>query len=166
MSGDYWCRWCGAYFCVGDCLLRVTEEALREAGTKMAEEKPDYGTYQIKTASNWGELKSVLFAYLGDEFFARKFADCIELIRVKNSDYTQGKGSRDRIAHFREAAKDLDLPMMKIWQVFVRKHWATIQKFANGGKLESEPIDGRINDVINYMVLLAAIIEDEKAGDE
>jgi len=128
--------------------------------------RPEPLVYEITAPTTYGELKTVLEVYLGDEFFARKFADCIDLIKKKNSDYTQGHGQHDRIAHFREAAKDLDLPMLKIWQVFVRKHWATIQKFANGGVLESEPIDGRIDDVINYMVLLAAIIEDGKTGDE
>lgn len=111
------------------------------------------------------DLVAYLTAYLGDEVFAKRFADCIDLIKAKNSDYTQGTAERDRIAHFREAARDLELPMLKIWQVFVRKHWAAVQKFANGGNLESEPIDGRINDIINYMVLLGAIIEDgKKAG--
>ena len=108
------------------------------------------------------DLEAYIAGYLGDTFFAKKFADCIDLIRAKNSDYTEGNGKRDRIAHFRSASADLKLPMMKIWQVFIRKHWSTVQKFANGGEIESEPIDGRINDIINYMVLLAAIIEDEK----
>lgn len=116
--------------------------------------------------NDWAQLKAVLEAYLGDEFFARVFADCIDLIKKKNSDYTQGESKRDRVAHFREAAKELKLPMMKIWQVFVRKHWAAVNKFANGGNLESEPISGRIHDIINYMVLFAAIIEDEKLGED
>ncbi|MBV9125656.1 MAG: hypothetical protein JO112_20085 [Planctomycetes bacterium] len=108
------------------------------------------------------DLLAYLTGYLGDPVFAKRFADCIDLIRAKNADYTQGTAQRDRIAHFREAAKDLELPMLKVWQVFVRKHWAVIQKVANGGHAESEPIDGRINDVINYMVLLGAILDDGK----
>lgn len=108
------------------------------------------------------DLLAYLTAYLGDPVFARRFADCIDLIKAKNSDYTGGQAKRDRIAHFREAARDLDLPILKIWQVFTRKHWSAIQKFVNGGTLESEPVDGRINDIINYMVLLGAIIDDKK----
>lgn len=129
----------------------IRSTLMEEAST----EKADY----TPTKS---DLEAYITSYLGDSFFGKKFAECIDLIKAKNSDYTEGKGSRDRVAHFRAAAQDLNLPMMKIWQVFVRKHWSTVQKFANGGKLESEPIDGRINDIINYMVLFAAIIEDMK----
>lgn len=110
------------------------------------------------------ELKTVLAEYLHDDFFAGVFADCIDLIKKKNSDYTEGAAQRDRIAHFREAAEDLELPMTKIWQVFIRKHWAAVRKFVNKGSLESEPIEGRIHDIINYMVLLLAIIEDERTA--
>jgi hypothetical protein len=108
------------------------------------------------------DLRQILTEYLDDEFFAGVFAECIDLLKKKNSDYTRGAAGRDRIAHFRETAVELELPMMKIWQVFVRKHWAAVQKFANGKQLESEPIAGRIYDIINYMVLLLAIIEDER----
>lgn len=158
---------CGNYFCIttNQCEGCLSHMSLRDK-TIPPEPLPENLVYDLGKKATKYELEAYITAYLGDEFFARKFADCIDLIRKKNSDYTQGHGAHDRIAHFRAAAQDLDLPMLKIWQVFVRKHWATIQKFANGGKLESEPIDGRIDDVINYMVLLAAIIEDGKADIE
>jgi hypothetical protein len=173
-GGPIPCQFCGNYFCgmrpdgiaIEKCEGYYRDKmSLRDKTIKM-EPLPETLAYEAGKKATFHELEMFLTAYLGDDFFARKFSDCIDLIRKKNSDYTQGQGARDRIAHFREAAKDLDLPMLKIWQVFVRKHWATIQKFANGGTLESEPIGGRIDDVINYMVLLAAIIEDGKTGEE
>lgn len=170
-TGDPQCGKCLQYFCFGTCNeIKYTKEfmSLRDKSVGRLEpfENVEGVAYEAGKARNKAALESYLTGYLGDDFFARKYADCIDLIRAKNSDYTEGKGAKDRIAHFRAAAKDLELPMMKIWQVFVRKHWSTIQKFANGGHLESEPIDGRIDDVINYMVLLAAIIEDEKKETE
>ena len=63
-------------------------------------------------------------------------------------------------------AKDYDLPMEKVWAVFTEKHIGAIRKYVKDGSVESEPIDGRINDIINYMVLLAAIIDDQKTGEE
>ncbi len=163
-TGDPICGKCGSHWCFGTCNeIKYTKEfmSLRDK-TIQPEPLPENLAWDLGKKATKYELEAYLTAYLGDDFFARKFADCIDLIRAKNSDYTEGKGDRDRIAHFRAAAKDLELPMLKIWQVFVRKHWSTIQKFANGGTLESEPIDGRINDIINYMVLFAAIVEDEK----
>lgn len=109
-----------------------------------------------------GEMRAILAGYIGDEFFADRFVDCIDLLKAKNSDYTEGQGDRDRIKHFREAAAKHDIPMKKVWGIFVDKHWSAVQKFLKSGQTESEPIEGRIQDVINYMILLTAIIDDER----
>lgn len=107
------------------------------------------------------DLLAYLTAYLGDAVFARRFADCIDLIRAKNADYTQGTAKSDRIAAFRRISKDIGVSMEKVWGVFFGKHLSAIQKYIKDGQLESEPIDGRIADAINYLVLLDAIIKDE-----
>lgn len=106
------------------------------------------------------ELAQVLAAYLRDPVFARRFADCMEMIRKKNADYTQGTEKRDRIGAFRRIGADIDVPMTKVWAIFAQKHWGAVMKFVKDGQVESEPIDSRINDLINYFVLLGAIIHD------
>lgn len=113
-----------------------------------------------KTASRW-DLESYLTAYMGDDFFARKFADCIDLIKRKNADYSQGEQKGDRIAAFRRIARDINITMEQAWAVFCQKHWGAVMKYVKDGVVESEGIDGRINDIINYMVLLSAIIADK-----
>lgn len=106
------------------------------------------------------QLCELLGRYLNDRVFAARFADCMEMIRKKNADYTQGTAKRDRIAAFRRIGGDINVPMTKVWAIFAQKHWGAVMKFVKDGQVESEPIDGRINDLINYFVLLGAIIHD------
>ena len=104
-----------------------------------------------------------LVEYLGDDVFAARFLDCMDIIRTKNADYTQGTAKRDRVAAFRRIAGDVNITMKQAWAVFAQKHWGAVMKFVKDGQVESEPIDGRINDMINYMVLLGAIVDDERS---
>lgn len=102
----------------------------------------------------------VVASYLGDRAFARRFVDCMDIMRTKNVDYSQGEDREDRIAAFRRIARDVNISMRQAWAVFAQKHWGAIMKFVKDGRVESEPIDGRINDLINYLVLLGAIKDD------
>jgi hypothetical protein len=127
-------------------------------------EKMDFAELKLarqtgSTASK-GELQGFLSGYLGDEVFATRFADCIDMIRAKNADYSQGEQKGDRIAAFRRIGRDIGLPMTKVWAVFAQKHWGAIMRFIKDGRLESEPVGGRINDTINYMVIFGAIVDE------
>jgi hypothetical protein len=107
-------------------------------------------------------LVQFLTRYMGDAVFANRFADCIDMLKSKNADYSQGEQKGDRIAAFRRISRDVNISMKQAWAVFCQKHWGAVMKFVKDNTVESEPIDGRINDIINYMVLLGAIINDEK----
>lgn len=106
----------------------------------------------------------LLSEFLGDAFFAEIFMRCAEIIRVKNADYSQNEQRGDRIAAFRRIARDIGVPMEKVWAVFAQKHWGAIMRFVKDGRVESEPIEERVNDLINYLVLLRAIIVDGKGS--
>lgn len=108
------------------------------------------------------DVEAYLTAYMGDDFFARKFLECINLIKVKNADYSQGEQKGNRVAAFYRIAKDIGITPEQAWAVFCQKHWGAVMKYIKEGQVESEPIEGRLTDIINYMVLLAAIIEREK----
>jgi hypothetical protein len=105
-------------------------------------------------------LEAILAKYMGDGVFAKRFAECITMLRRKNADYSQGEQKGDRIAAFRRIARDINITMPQAWAVFCQKHWGAVMKYVKEGTVESEPIGGRINDIINYMVLLGAIIDD------
>jgi hypothetical protein len=95
-----------------------------------------------------------------DAVATKQFDECAALLVSKGNDYSPTK---DRLGSFRRASERLGLTMEQILWVYLDKHLQAISSFVARGRVESEPIEGRISDVINYMVLLRAIIEDKKA---
>jgi hypothetical protein len=88
------------------------------------------------------------------------FDKCRELTKVKGEDYT--KGNPDVLANFKEG-DFLGLNPYQTLGVYMKKHIDAIYNFIKtAGEHESEPIDTRIQDAINYLIFLKALIEDEK----
>lgn len=129
---------------------------------KLPAEQIQVGSRDMGRVMDRRGMRDILAGYMDDDFFAEKFLECIDLIKVKNADYSQGEQKGDRIAAFRRIARDINITMEQAWAVFCQKHWGAVMKFIKDGSVESEPIEGRIMDIINYMVLLAAIVEDGK----
>lgn len=75
---------------------------------------------------------------------------------AKGNDYT--KGAEDILTNFKETGKDLAVEPKKVWGIFAKKHWDAITSYIkSGGQSESEPIEQRIIDLINYLVLFHAL---------
>ncbi len=194
MSGDMICPECGGYFCQRDICkfkgmcerlvmsLRSKDDAKRFEPEDFVLPNP-FDPVDRTVANNpvtlgqtftltiggerydeTAQLEAYLTQYLGDPVFAKRFTECISMLRSKNKDYSQGEQQGDRIAAFRRIARDINITMRQAWAVFCQKHWGAVMKFVKDGTVESEPIDGRINDIINYMVLLGAIIDDERTS--
>jgi len=90
--------------------------------------------------------------------FTRIMETCDALLRAKGADYTQGGGPLD---NFYANAKRLGLSPYQIWGVYASKHWSAIETFIQKGQVESEPIESRIVDVINYLLLLGKMAKHE-----
>lgn len=90
-----------------------------------------------------------------------QFQLCRELLCKKGADYSEA--DTDRCSNFKENAADLDLSPFKIWYVYFNKGWRAIKSYVNKGRVESEDIHARITDAINYLILLRALIEDQKS---
>jgi hypothetical protein len=91
-----------------------------------------------------------------------------DLSTLKGGEYS---GDNDRLANFRRNADALGLNMETVWSVYAAKHWdAIIQeiKDKNTGLTRSrlETIDGRIDDLILYLLLYKAIREDVAATEQ
>lgn len=165
-TGDPQCPRCGSHWCIGIIDVCPKEElvSLRDKTIKNFESS-EKAAYDVgKKASKW-DAEMFITAYIGDDFFARKFVECMDLIKRKNADYSQGEQKGDRIAAFKRIAKDIDITPEKAWAVLCQKHWGAVMKYVKDGIVESEPIEGRITDIINYMILLAAIIEGKKEAE-
>lgn len=90
------------------------------------------------------------------------FSACRELLLVKGHDYTAG--SPDRLANFKSAANVLGVSPEKILGVYLWKHLSAIFTYIDKGQLESEPIESRIVDSVNYLALLYKMVKEKKTA--
>ena len=87
------------------------------------------------------------------------------LSKLKGGEYA---GDQDRLANFRRNAAALGVPMETVWAVYAAKHWDAVQQFVidiNSGKTRErlEPISGRVDDLLVYLILFKAILEERDA---
>lgn len=90
---------------------------------------------------------------------------CFKILKVKGDDYTVGNASVDRLHNFRTVASFTGLKMGAVWSVYFYKHVSAIFAFVRGGT-ESEPIEERIADAINYLLLFAKMVAESKRQSE
>jgi len=85
-----------------------------------------------------------------------------KLAESKGGEYA---GDTDRLANFRRNGERLGVPMELVWAVYAGKHWDAIQQFvqdlvAKRDRQRAEPISGRVDDLIVYLILFQAILEE------
>lgn len=100
---------------------------------------------------------------LCNRHFSKVVMACWKIYNHKGNDYTRGKGDLDRTDNFKVAAENSGVTPYQAWGVYFYKHVSAIWRFLKDGKVESEPIEGRVHDVINYAILLLLLIEEAKA---
>lgn len=98
----------------------------------------------------------------GDEDMDALLNECLKVLTVKGNDYTQGKGNLDRLNNFTSGATALGLQPRQVLAVYLYKHLTAVLRYLKEGQVESEPIEGRIVDCINYFLLLGKMIAHEK----
>ena len=94
----------------------------------------------------------------------RLFADCHGILAKKGADYS---GKADALSNFKRNAERLGLTKYQVWSVYTAKHFDSIMNAIKASpeypQVESEPIEERIKDLINYGAILACmIIEDNQ----
>ena len=67
---------------------------------------------------------------------------------TKGVDYA---GREDKLANFKKRAAASGISPLQVLSIYMGKHLDSIESFIREGKLESEPIRGRIIDAINYL---------------
>jgi hypothetical protein len=83
---------------------------------------------------------------------------------VKGGEYASDD---DRLANFKEAGKRLSTLPEQVLLVYLDKHYASICNFvrdlaAHRTRPRSEPIEGRVDDMIIYLLLFKALLEERK----
>lgn len=89
-----------------------------------------------------------------------------EFDRVLNLNETKGKeyaGEDNALSNFYRHASQLNVSPYIVWAVYAGKHWDAIESFCRTGTTLSEDIDGRIDDLILYLLLLRGLIGEANA---
>lgn len=87
-----------------------------------------------------------------------------ELIRLKGGEYAAGE---DRLINFRRNAEQSDCTMEQVWRIYAGKHWDAITQYIkdvanNVERPRSESISGRADDMIVYLTLFKAMVEERE----
>lgn len=80
------------------------------------------------------------------------------ILKQKGDDYTRREP--DRLSNFKRAGADFGVSPLVVWGIFFKKHLDAIQAFVKTGKAESEAIEGRFDDAINYLYLGLALVKE------
>lgn len=100
-----------------------------------------------------------------NEMVDETFAEIKKLGELKGGEYA---GDVDRLANFRRNAEAAGTTMELIWRIYVAKHWDAIMQYEadlRSGKtrVRLESLEGRVDDIIVYMLLFKAMIRERNA---
>ena len=100
--------------------------------------------------------------------FARAMEQAKGLLQTKGVEYA---GGADRLANFKRGADLTGCTPLQVAFVYASKHYDAIatyvQRDAQGFEQKlSEPIEGRLHDLLNYCVLTIALIEDGRPQEK
>lgn len=84
------------------------------------------------------------------------------LSETKGREYT--RGGADALDNFRRHGERYGVPSELVWAIYAGKHWDAIETYVRDvtegtSRQRSEPIEGRINDMILYLLLFKGILE-------
>ena len=90
-----------------------------------------------------------------------------KLLVEKGGEYA---GDRDRLENFKRNGIQLQVPPELIWAVYYNKHHDAIMQYIQDVKnkktrTRSEPLDGRIDDMINYLLLFKGLLIDRENSE-
>ena len=99
-----------------------------------------------------------------DKVFQEAIAQANNLLATKGVEYT-GPQTQDRLANFKRGATLTGCTPLQVAFVYASKHYDAISTFvqndAKGTKqFLSEPIEGRLHDLMNYCILMLAIVQE------
>lgn len=95
------------------------------------------------------------------------FEQCRKILHSKGTDYS---GEEDSLSNFKKNAERLGLSKYQIWLVYFNKHIDSVQNSIKRNpdkpQVESEPLEDRIKDIINYAALLYCMIKEDEGYDQ
>ena len=93
---------------------------------------------------------------------AKFILDTFKLSDDKRIEYTEGNHNDNVLWNFETIADKVNLKPLQVLSVYYQKHNSSINNYFKDGKEYSEPIEGRIQDMINYLLLMVAMLRKYK----
>lgn len=95
------------------------------------------------------------------QMFTESFLNATaKLLVSKGAEYA---GSEDRLANFKRGAGLTGCTAEQVCFIYLSKHYDALATFIREGKKPgAEPIMGRLHDLANYVLLLAALIRERQ----
>ena len=105
-----------------------------------------------------------------DEFevlFADTVVELGNLLHVKGGEYSD---NTDRLSNFHRGAALTSIQPLTVLFVYMSKHYDAVATYIRDQetgfeRVRSEPIEGRLYDLMNYCLFALAIIQDEQRAD-
>ena len=90
-----------------------------------------------------------------------------QLSALKGGEYA---GDTDRLANFRRNAAQTHVPMEVVWSIYYNKHHDAVMQYVQDiqdgvVRDRAEPLSGRVDDMIVYLILLKAILAERGDAD-
>lgn len=103
-----------------------------------------------------------------DSLVKSTFAEINRLLVIKGGEYANAE---DRLANFKRGAALTGCTPLQVLFIYMSKHYDAVASFvqtsAKGeARPSSEPIEGRLDDLINYCLLAKGLIGEVKTQDK
>lgn len=89
-------------------------------------------------------------------------SDTFRLSDNKRIEYTEGNQNDNVLWNFDNISNNLGIKPIEVLSVYLSKHISSLFSYFKTKKTYSEPIEERIKDIINYLLLMVAMIERDK----
>lgn len=85
-----------------------------------------------------------------------------EINFLRDSGQKEYAGGENAFGNFERLEAQLVLDRKKVLWVYLMKHIDGVVSYLNGHISQREPVEGRINDIIVYLILLRGMIQEDK----
>lgn len=102
-----------------------------------------------------------------NDLLPRIMQEMSKLAEMKGGEYAHGD---DRLDNFRRNGNDVGVPMETVWRIYAGKHWDSITTYIHDlqtgkDRIYSESIQGRAMDMIVYLTLFIAMVEEREQNN-
>lgn len=90
--------------------------------------------------------------------------EMVRLTSSKGEEYANNESSdtADQHANFKRLSSELGLTPEQVLSVYLTKHIDAIKSYLRTGREFSEPIEGRVDDAILYLILLKGLVIEKR----